>query len=625
MRCAVYARKSTAQDVAQEEKSVIVQIEDARGFATARGWTVAEDAVFADDAISGAEFERRPAFMALMARLQPRPTFAVLLVSELKSLGREMSETQYVLKQLAQAGVEVWGCMENRCLTPRNLVDKFMSSAQAFADEDHRVKTSARVHGRLLRHAKSGHVPGGRLYGYRNRVIYSGEDRDGNPLRSHVEREVHPEQAPVLQRLFTLFADGFSVTTIARLLNEQGAPSPSYRPKDGSAPLDAWASPTIRAMLRNEAYAGVMQWNRTRKRDALWGQVKGSRRDQGEHVRVQREDLRIIDVDLWERVQARRRAIAGRALRFKDGRLSGRPPKNGAVNLLAGLGLCGTCGGGIGAAAASGGQRRDAFSLDDIPAAGEALPDRQTSRYRRVYICNKRRHCGTCSNTMRVPVDLVNEAVLQAIEEHALTPEAIDAVIHVTETADARRQQDAASDELRDVEKRIARLLEAVEAGGDAASLVGRLKDLEARKAGLADRIAALRPVPRLATDVVQSRLDEWRRLLRGSVTQGRAVLKRILDGRIVFTPRADGGLNFECPTVYHRLFAGVAVERPRWVPDSRTGTEQITSEDTVDGDHGRLLQRAYAGASAENHKKTPESFLGSPGPVGLLGFAHVL
>jgi hypothetical protein len=34
-------------------------------------------------------------------------------------------------------------------------------------------------------------------------------------------------------------------------------------------------------------------------------------------------------------------------VRFESGYLSGRPPKNEVVNLLAGLATCGECGGGI--------------------------------------------------------------------------------------------------------------------------------------------------------------------------------------------------------------------------------------------------------------------------------------
>ena len=51
---AVYARKSTDQHVADEAKSVVRQVDNAKAFALANGWTVADDHIFVDDGISGA-------------------------------------------------------------------------------------------------------------------------------------------------------------------------------------------------------------------------------------------------------------------------------------------------------------------------------------------------------------------------------------------------------------------------------------------------------------------------------------------------------------------------------------------------------------------------------------------
>lgn len=49
MIAAIYARKSTSQDDAEDEaKSVNRQVENARVFATARGWTVLDEHVCVD-------------------------------------------------------------------------------------------------------------------------------------------------------------------------------------------------------------------------------------------------------------------------------------------------------------------------------------------------------------------------------------------------------------------------------------------------------------------------------------------------------------------------------------------------------------------------------------------------
>jgi len=59
--------------------------------------------VYVDDGISGAEFERRPAFLRMMNALKPRPVFDVIVMSEESRLGREAIETVYALKQIISA------------------------------------------------------------------------------------------------------------------------------------------------------------------------------------------------------------------------------------------------------------------------------------------------------------------------------------------------------------------------------------------------------------------------------------------------------------------------------------------------------------------------------------------
>ena len=107
MIAAVYARKSTEQNgVGDEEKSVTRQVEHARAYAVRKGWTVADEYVYADDGISGAEFVKRPGFIRLMNALKPRPPFQVLVMSEESRLGREQIETAYALKQLVTMSKE---------------------------------------------------------------------------------------------------------------------------------------------------------------------------------------------------------------------------------------------------------------------------------------------------------------------------------------------------------------------------------------------------------------------------------------------------------------------------------------------------------------------------------------
>lgn len=93
MIAAIYARKSTEQNgVADEQKSVARQIEHARQYATRKGWLLADDHVYVDDGISGAEFANRPGFLRLMNSLKPRAPFQTLVMSGESRLGMERSK-----------------------------------------------------------------------------------------------------------------------------------------------------------------------------------------------------------------------------------------------------------------------------------------------------------------------------------------------------------------------------------------------------------------------------------------------------------------------------------------------------------------------------------------------------
>jgi DNA invertase Pin-like site-specific DNA recombinase len=61
MIAAIYARKSPEQPgVAEDSRSVARQVTQARAVAAHQGWTVAEEHVYVDDGISGAEFGGGP-------------------------------------------------------------------------------------------------------------------------------------------------------------------------------------------------------------------------------------------------------------------------------------------------------------------------------------------------------------------------------------------------------------------------------------------------------------------------------------------------------------------------------------------------------------------------------------
>jgi DNA invertase Pin-like site-specific DNA recombinase len=198
MIAAVYARKSTDQTgIADEQKSVSRQVEHARAYSIRKGWNVADEHIYIDDGISGAEFTNRPGFLRLMNALKPRPPFQVLVMSEESRLGREQIEVSYALKQIVSAGVRVFFYLEDRERTLHSPTDKIMLSLTTFADELEREKARQRTYDAMIRKAKAGHVTGGRVFGY-----------DNLRLNSHVERRINEDEAAVIRQIFDFIHSG---------------------------------------------------------------------------------------------------------------------------------------------------------------------------------------------------------------------------------------------------------------------------------------------------------------------------------------------------------------------------------------------------------------------------------
>ena len=518
MIAAVYARKSTSQTgVADNTKSVARQVEHAKAYAARKGWAVDDEHVYVDDGISGAEFANRPGFVRLMNALKPVPTFQMLIMSEESRLGREIIETSYALKQIVQAGVRVFYYMEDRERTLDSPTDKVLMAVNAYAGELEREMASQRSRDAALQRAKSGHVAGGACYGYLN-VRGSGG----------VVREVDEAQAVVVRRIFTLCSDGKGARRIAKQLNAEGAPAP--RPQQGRP--QGWAPSSVRAILYRPLYRGEIVWGKVQKRNA-WGQVRYQRRDENEWHRASVPSLRIVDDSLWEAAHERLRTSRQNYLRHTDGRLWGRPT-NGVESkyLLTGMAICGNCGAGMLIRSRSHGRRRQLF-----------------------YGCaaNYLRGDQVCSNDLEIRMEMADKAILDVVEQELLSPDVVSLALEKLIARvnapdgdeDARRAQ--LTKALETVDQELARFKSAIAAGGELATLLEGITEREARRHQLRDELDALEATPAIreaATSVrvdLLRHVDEWRGLLGQHVSTSRQLLRKLLDGRIVFSPKHEG------------------------------------------------------------------------------------
>lgn len=523
MIAAVYARKSTEQTgVSDKEKSVTRQVEHAKAFAKSKGWVTPDELIFVDDGISGAEFIKRPGFIRLMNALKPTPPFQVLVMSEESRLGREQIQTAYALQQLMDAGVRVWFYLTDQERTLNTAMDKVMLSLTNFAAEMEREKAQQRVYDAMVRKAKAGHVTGGKVFGYDNVVVAGAvPDANGNATRSHVELRINEPEAEVVRKIYQLYTEGRGFTTIAKLLNAEGALCP--RPRPITRP-HGWAASSVRQIVLRRLYKGEQVWNRTKKR-APSGVRKVRLRPEDKWIIVPLPQLQIIPPSLWDQAYERWKQIRQLYLRATDGQLHGRPT-NGRESpyLLTGFTACKTCRGNL-----------------------CIQTERRRAQRTSYYACTThlRRGAAACAEAMHAPMEALDRAVLDAIEQEVLQPAVIAKAVQKAlqqlrpqhEDPAVRRQ--ALQKEYLKVEGALDRLGRAVAEGGPLATLLGEIQRQEHQRTFLRAELAMLDSLIVTPLDPVRmerelrSYLKDWSGLAQRHPAQTRQILRKLLPNRI--------------------------------------------------------------------------------------------
>lgn len=549
MIAAIYARKSTEQTgVSDDQRSVARQVEHARAYAARKGWTIAEDHIYIDDGISGAEFANRPGFLRLMNSLKPRRPFDALIVSEESRIGRESIEVSFALKQLMQAGVRVFCYMGDTERTLNSPIEKAMLALQTMADEMEREKARMRVTDAMTRKARAGHVTGGQCFGYRN-VDVMGAGDDGRAYRQYARREVIAEEAVIVRRIFELCAAGDGLKGITKALNAAGMAAPRSqqgRPK-------AWAPSSVREILYRECYRGLLVWNKSKKRDA-WGQRRQTDRPASEWLQVEAENLRIVSDELWKaahaRLSARRENYRLHAWKAPDGR------GVRAHYLLSGYARCAVCGG----------------SMQTV-----SRPLKAGRVFR--YICASywNRGATVCDNGRMVFMETADAAVRELLATEVLKPaileRALDRAVQLLRSDATIQERGARRKDLvrrRDaLDVALSNLADAAAKGGAVPVILDRLAKADAERRAIAlelDQLAADPVSPELNVRALKATLrgyvNDWHEMIRGNVAEARKVLEVALRDRVRFRPveGTDGAPSYELtvPVAFDRLLSAI-------------------------------------------------------------------
>ena len=508
LRAAILARRSTSH----QETSIERQVADARAFADARGWSLADAHVYFVEEVSGS-IAARPDLDAVLAaaRSVPRP-FDVLIIQNEDRLSRVMWRQLALLVDLHEAGLRVFRYCDGQEVMSDTSEQKLLMAIQAYLSEAERDKIVSRTREASHYRGRNGWVTGGKLFGYDN--VRVGEGRG-----SHVERRINEAEAAVIRRIFRRQAEGAGIRTIAGELNRDKIPSP----RAGKRGIGTWAGSAIRAMLLNEHYKGVLVFGKKRN------SVRGGKKvvlsvPEAEWIRVDAPDLRLIDDETWESVQRR----------FK-----GRPSFGGTGGtprgILIGNLVCGGCGGRV-------------YALGGTGGMGEHR-----------YACGRRHQGGaiTCGNAHKTQVSSLDAETARAIFERLLSPEVVDAVVEravllhqerkggrSSELAEVQARIDAARRKRDNFIAAIGSLADASSVGSITAALQKAEEELrfaEGRLSALANARPRDDGADRLRATYRQ-RLETMPALLTSDVVRGRAVLRDLLAEPLRANPVRDGG-----------------------------------------------------------------------------------
>ena len=478
MRCAIYARYSTNM---QRAASIEDQIRQCRMYAEQQdGYEVVEQFVRHDKALTGATTRGRDSLQFLLeaAKSDPRP-FDVLLVDDTSRLARNTEDslrTVAIFQFYGVAVVSISQGIDSRQKSARQLL-----TLHAMIDEQYIVGVADKVHrgqeGRVLK----GLVAGGRCFGYKNVPI---EDptklaKYGRPSVIGVRAEIDAEQASVINRIFEMCADGMSLAQMAKKLNADGILSP--QPPRGRNQR-SWVTSSIREILHNERYRGVLVWNRTKKeRNPETGKKVSRPRPESEWQRINVPEWRIVSDELWERAH---RSFAERKRNFGARTLaSGVTKASTSKYLFSGLLVCGKCG----------------SKLVIVSGNGK--------RGYKKYGCPSHRYRGTCSNGVFIRQDRLEEQLIYYIESEILTNDMAAYTVGLFEEELNKRLDQMAADSDRhasavqklraerdEIQVEAERLVKAIATAGHSAMLLKGLADAEDKMAAIEARIEAHRP-----------------------------------------------------------------------------------------------------------------------------------
>ena len=280
---------------------------------------------YIDDGVSGTTFQR-PEVQRLLDDAKTG-VINTIIVKDLSRFGRNYIEVgQYVDYVFPAFGIRFIAIQDNVDTENRDSNAMEMMPIVNIFNEWHAANTSKKIKAVRRSNALAGIYSAKKAtYGY-----LKGTDKKRTPV-------IDEETAPVVRRIFELYAAGTSPKNIADILNADGIPSPGKlayerlghkgRPNE----MRLWCEVSIRFMLNNIMYIGHLPM--LQETTVSYKNHKRQAKDRSDWVITYNNHEPIISQELWDRVQERQKHMA-----------QGRKTRSGYVHPLSGFLVCADCG-----------------------------------------------------------------------------------------------------------------------------------------------------------------------------------------------------------------------------------------------------------------------------------------
>ena len=466
MTAVIYARYSSDN---QREASIEGQLRDCKDYAEKNGITVV--GTYIDRAYS-AKTDDRPDFQR-MIKDSGKKIFDVVLVWKLDRFARNRFDAVNYKYQLEKNGVHLVSAMEPISQGPEGIMVESMLIGMAeyySAELALKVARGERENALQCKY-NGGVVPLGFTIGKEDRLYH-----------------IDPETAPIVQEIFTRYADGEPAEKIAASLNERGLRTRTGKP---------FVKNSFFQIFRNRRYIGEYRY----KDIVTPGGIPA-----------------IVDQDLFDRVQQR----------FEQNRIAhGRPAKEDVSYLLTTKLFCGKCGTLMG---------------------GESGTSHMGNTYYYYKCGNAKRHGKAHCDLKAIRKEPLERFVVDTAIKVIFSDEIIERLIDLV--MEAQQQENTRlpvlKEQLRDTEKRLANLLEAIEQGILTPTTKQRLDELEARKEALNTSILEEElKKPVLTREWIRFWLEKFRKGDVGSTEHQRQIIDTFVNSVYVFDDRVVLNFNF--------------------------------------------------------------------------------